>query len=86
MIDIRVSIDGCPYRIQGVGMVDIQRLDSGNVAIRKASDNASLDIWLDEEELERQRRVIAAVRKNEEIYRREVQEAYCSIIGPLFRN
>lgn len=59
---LTVHIDGWPYRINFSGTLDVQRLESGDVAVRKASDDATVKVELDEEELARSRKLIRDMR------------------------
>lgn len=80
---LTVHIDGWPYRINFSGTLDVQRLDSGDVAVRKASDDATVKVELDEEELARSRKFLADLSYRElswDIYSNgiaeELQKAY----------
>lgn len=65
MSSIRIRDEGWPYEITFSGRIEVQRLDSGNIAIRKVSDDSTVSVRLDEEELERHREVLRAVRQRE---------------------
>lgn len=88
MTSLTIHIDGYPYQIEFSGAVDIERLESGNVAVRLASDGARVKVTLDEEEHERLRKLIETIAERagmymvefrgftENIGHRELQKAY----------
>jgi hypothetical protein len=63
MTSVTVRIDGWPYRIEFSGTVEVQRLDSGDVAVRRVSDNATVKVELDEERLEESLRLFRSIEE-----------------------
>ena len=41
---ITIRIDDEPYQVDFFGVIDIERLESGDVAIRRVSEDAQLDV------------------------------------------
>jgi hypothetical protein len=54
---ITATIDGWPYSISFGGTIDIERLSTGDVAIRRVSPGEALSVELDLAELKRNRDV-----------------------------
>jgi hypothetical protein len=59
---ITATIDGWPYSISFGGTIDIERLSTGDVAIRRVSPGEALSVELDLAELKRKRDVVHKIR------------------------
>lgn len=65
-MQIQFHVDHYIYRAEFTGTIEIERLQSGNVACRKVSDDAQLKVWLDEEQMEADRKLLAEIRARSE--------------------
>ena len=64
------NIDGWPYRIEFTGAIEVARMDSGDVAVRVASEGAVVkSIELDEVEIARQSEVLRDMMREENLAR-----------------
>ncbi len=67
-MNILIHVDGWPIRVEFSGTIEIERLPSGNVACRRVSDDADLDVFVDHLELQRSREFLAEIRARSEMW------------------